>query len=748
MKMRKLKTIVSLILTMIMILPVAAAVSCAQPDKKPQGSEQTGDPDEPVDKSFTFMGKELSEVTIVYAAHPYDKRQARLFTTDYDFFKLTAKEIAGRIEQRTGVRPKVQSADADPGEYEIVVGPVSREGCPDYSKLDIYDSVCKAAGNRLFVGGGYIGNAYGGNIKPTYCFASTYHAWDLIEEYLDQPGSNADIAADLDLKKTSDFLTVACVGDSITEGVGSTGWETDCNFSYPAILSRILWKDAVVFNYGSGGKTMRTDLTPYTATTQYSAARKYAKHFDYILLMLGTNDYLQDSVWTGTDNNAFMKSAKTIASAMNKKEGALTVIMNCPAYYGPVAGSDHVRTLQNGLPEYLKEQGINTSFFDMNEFTDSKVGRSLFPDQLHPNDKGYAIMAQGLSELIASLEKNEYTYTLPDYGEGATGKAPDVPIAEGAVSLLGNDLSKRYDIARGGYGSWNMSGAPYLLLDGNLFGGCRITNIEFPVSSCSKGNTLTVSVVKTDYPRVAETLSVHKLKADFSCGADWVKFAVDIEVPLGCTLAFGDRNDSMRILYIASFTDNAHTFFNLTDTTTGACLAFNVYGVPGEDYGTINDSRPDVPCAEGSTLLTSTKVSDTYPEIDFSVFAAWSHAGAPYFLEDTSLFSGKTVTDVRLPAVATPASGKFTVTLIRVSGGRIVERGESLQLTPKGAVEAGWIMFDGLDIFVPDGWTLGFGAPEDRLLPAYIPRQIAGYEFRNSSGTYSNAALVVEVYGK
>ena len=455
-----------------------SALSCTPSGKEKEQSASTanGQPDpsdDPEAKSFTLMGCELSEYVIVYAESPYERIYSRRFSTEYDFFKLTAKDIQEKIEERTGVKLPVKSQSAEPVGHEIVVGPAKRDGCPDYSKLDIYESLCAAVGGRLFIGGGYDGREYSGGLKNTYCFASTYHAFDLIEEYLDGKDAVSDIEEGLELKKKNSFVTVACVGDSITEGVGSSDWEKSCHFSYPANLQRLLWKDHIIINYGSGGKTMRSDLTPYTATAQYSAARKYASKFDYILLMLGTNDYLQDAVWTESDNGSFSRSAKVIASGLCKKKNALTVIMNCPAYYGTVSGSPHVRSLQNGLPEYLNGQGINTSFFDMDGFSSKEIGRANYPDLLHPNDNGYYIMAGRLASLLDSLEKGEYTYVLPDYGDEESGKAPDVPLAAGAISLLGEDLSKKHKIENGGYGSWNMEGAPYTLIDGSLFSGCR-----------------------------------------------------------------------------------------------------------------------------------------------------------------------------------------------------------------------------------------------------------------------------------
>ena len=90
-------------------------------------------------------------------------------------------------------------------------------------------------------------------------------------------------------KLRADQISIACMGDSITAGVHSSGR----NWTYPSQLQHML--DAkypgkyVVTNYGACGSTMqKTGDSPYWKRPQYPAVMK--SNADIIVIMLGTND--------------------------------------------------------------------------------------------------------------------------------------------------------------------------------------------------------------------------------------------------------------------------------------------------------------------------------------------------------------------------------------------------------------------------------------------------------------------------
>lgn len=81
-------------------------------------------------------------------------------------------------------------------------------------------------------------------------------------------------------------VVVACVGDSITEGIGATRAD---QYSYPAQLQGLLGEGYAVHNYGASGMTLLAEGDyPYIRQERYAAS--LACPCDVVLLMLGTND--------------------------------------------------------------------------------------------------------------------------------------------------------------------------------------------------------------------------------------------------------------------------------------------------------------------------------------------------------------------------------------------------------------------------------------------------------------------------
>lgn len=582
--MKKLLTVLLLLSTIGALFACGSGTESASTTAATTVVPDTEEPSALLDLSIA--GNDLEGYTIVYAKSPYDTRIVGKFTTEYNFYKLIAKDLAAKIQEDTGVSlPIKQDAKFDETALEILVGPTNRAESDPIDGLDVYKTYVKVVGSKLVIGGGYDSTKYTGNLKTSYCFASTYHAYDALDRCLNDSraaGLTAvDIPTDTDFSTTVDLVTVACIGDSITEGFLSSDWNL---YSYPAVLQRILWQDHLIINYGNSGRTMRDDLgNRYRGTAQHTYMKRYAAKFDYALIMLGTNDSYFDRAWPSSSDELYLTSAdKLVADLTAKNDDLQVVVMNCPVYYGREgSGSPRVRALQNLLPERLTAAGVNATFFDMHDYTATKVGRANFPDLLHPNDAGYARMAQGVSELLTALQAGTYTYTLPEIKDVTLASPPKrSEVAAGSENLLGADLSELYSLSGGSYTGWYMPGTPYLYMDLNIFSGTTVTNIEMPVGSVTKGSTFTVSVVKYSHPTVTETLKTYTLTATADCSSGWLGFdGLSIEVPEGYTLAFGASTDTIVPLYITAHT-TGYDFYgcNNNSINTGATLAFNVYG--------------------------------------------------------------------------------------------------------------------------------------------------------------------------
>src|SRR5690349_1550962 len=87
---------------------------------------------------------------------------------------------------------------------------------------------------------------------------------------------------------------VACVGDSITQGVGASSGSTN----YPANLQKLFGDSVKVGNFGHSGATMLSagfGDAPYQSDTEYQAASSFVTNAGAgavvdVIILLGAND--------------------------------------------------------------------------------------------------------------------------------------------------------------------------------------------------------------------------------------------------------------------------------------------------------------------------------------------------------------------------------------------------------------------------------------------------------------------------
>ncbi len=405
-----IKKIISLVLIMATLVTVGVnAVSCGSEGQSTSTSTTAGKDDtlpnegeKTLKAELTVNGNPLSDYKIIYARAEYADDGAK-FTTEWDFYKLVAREIRSEIKNITGLTLDIaEDSTASPTAKEILVGPTNRPESDAYDDLDVYTYKNFVKNGKLVLGAGYNSTYLTAGRKTNYCWAATSHCFDYFKDYLkaqlEQGGEKIDLKDGLDITGKCELTTIVCIGDSITEGAQASD---RTKTSWPSVLQRILWKDYVVSNLGYSTKAVRSDLdTKYKGTVCYDALGVYGKEFDIALFMMGTNDSYADPNFSASEDKIFKDSAIDIINKMGNKDVKVTV-MNCPAYYGTgTFGSLHVRQLQRQLVTDLRDKGYETEFFDMNTFTKEHLGASCFPDELHPGDKGYSIIAQRMAELV------------------------------------------------------------------------------------------------------------------------------------------------------------------------------------------------------------------------------------------------------------------------------------------------------------------------------------------------------------
>lgn len=407
------------IVALFCILFTSVMTGCATVTDDPN-STTTASPDQTTEatdagfkfESWSISGEDISKYTIIYnptLSADLVSKYKQFLNDEYDHNRVTAQRLADLISANFGVELSVRpDTSTAVGEYEILVGMTNRAETKTSTVTSLSEDayVLAVSGKKLVVCGG--------------CAGSTYHAVDAIETSFEQ--AKASKTAKVEWTDTTNLSgeykmkRIACIGDSITEGAGATD---KAYLAYPAQLQRIVWRDYLVYNYGKGGTTMRTDRgNPYMNSEPYSNCIKSGKSYDLILVMLGTNDsYKRTEPFNDADNQAFVSSCFTLFRSLKAKSpNAKYVLMNCPVNFADYGHAQpYIRDVQKTAAISMNERGFETYLYNMFEFTTKFLGKENFPDKTHPGDKGYMLIAGAVADLVAAVmdgEENEYMIPL------------------------------------------------------------------------------------------------------------------------------------------------------------------------------------------------------------------------------------------------------------------------------------------------------------------------------------------------
>lgn len=188
------------------------------------------------------------------------------------------------------------------------------------------------------------------------------------------------------------IVRVACIGDSITWGAGVEGRETN---SYPAQLQKLLGSRFDVRNFGRSGATAsRTGDLPYWTTEEFTKATEFQP--DVVILKLGTNDTKPQN-WKGKE--AFRKDFRDLLEHFRdlKSKPKLWVCQPVPVY-GDQWGinAQTLDTVLEGVEEACDDRKVPVI-----DLFDALTGHpEMFPDKIHPNAKGAALMARTVYQAI------------------------------------------------------------------------------------------------------------------------------------------------------------------------------------------------------------------------------------------------------------------------------------------------------------------------------------------------------------
>ncbi|HUJ71201.1 MAG TPA: GDSL-type esterase/lipase family protein [Verrucomicrobiae bacterium] len=190
-------------------------------------------------------------------------------------------------------------------------------------------------------------------------------------------------------------VRVACVGDSITAGMGVSKGN-----DYPSQLGRMLGTKWVVKNFGVSGKTLlnRGDQ-PYQKTSAFANALAFNP--DVVIIKLGTNDTKPQN-WKF--KNEFVADYEGLIAQFAKLPSRPRLFICYPAF---VAGAGNFGINETGVVEELPMLDKIA--------TDEKAGLidvhgalkphpELLPDRVHPNTAGANILARTVFKALTGKE--------------------------------------------------------------------------------------------------------------------------------------------------------------------------------------------------------------------------------------------------------------------------------------------------------------------------------------------------------
>ena len=210
-------------------------------------------------------------------------------------------------------------------------------------------------------------------------------------------------------------LTFNFLGDSITEGVGTTALD---KIFHQIIKEKYNLKHA--YNYGLGGTRIARQVVPEKVYPRWDLTFELRadimdRNADAVVVFGGTNDYGHgDAPFGDIDSDSddiytFCGAVNSIITKLQKDfEGKKIVFMTPlhrrtemePSYPDSKVLADYVYAMK----EICKKRGVDViDLFAINPLDPND--EELVPDGLHPSDKGHAIMAQVIAEELLKLQR-------------------------------------------------------------------------------------------------------------------------------------------------------------------------------------------------------------------------------------------------------------------------------------------------------------------------------------------------------
>ena len=189
------------------------------------------------------------------------------------------------------------------------------------------------------------------------------------------------------LAAPAQVIKVACIGDSITEG---SGVDNALVNAYPVVLGRLLGTNYQAKNFGVSGRTLlKKGDYPFWKEAAFRNATNFGPNI--VTIKLGTNDSKPKN-WKYKDQFADDLRALVDTFANLPSHPKVYLCLPVPAY--AVNFNIYPEIIKNEIIPIIKQVAREKGLTTIDLYTALSGRPDLFPDNIHPNAAGAALIAK------------------------------------------------------------------------------------------------------------------------------------------------------------------------------------------------------------------------------------------------------------------------------------------------------------------------------------------------------------------
>lgn len=190
-------------------------------------------------------------------------------------------------------------------------------------------------------------------------------------------------------------VRIACVGDSITYGMGVLGRRVQ--WSYPGCLIRLLGSEYSAINYGLCDRSLlSTSDKPYFAEEIGKAA--WNTEADILLLMLGSNDSKLINWNPGQFRKEYLETIRHYQDRGIEKLFVMIPPKVFTKYPGKTSCNETV--LEDSLRPIVRSVAQECGVVCIDLYNLTQEHRAWFPDTIHPNKAGNLAIAEKIADTL------------------------------------------------------------------------------------------------------------------------------------------------------------------------------------------------------------------------------------------------------------------------------------------------------------------------------------------------------------